>query len=136
MLRVQHITFNPKTSKIALERNPVIENELLIVTGWGFTSSPPTSNPDNLQQLGVKTINNKMCSNQLNRPIPSGQFCTYTRLGEGTCGGDTGGPLTNPYRRLAGIAQSFNYPCGGGRPDVHTEVSVYYQWIQDQCNCL
>ncbi|KAF2904626.1 hypothetical protein ILUMI_01549 [Ignelater luminosus] len=136
VLRVQLINFNPKTRKIELERSPVSENEFLMVTGWGFTSSPPTSNPDNLKELGLLTLNTKVCSSLLNRPIPPGQFCTLPSFGEGTCAGDTGGPLTNPYRRLAGVAQAFNYPCGVGLPDVHLEISNYYQWINDQCNCL
>lgn len=50
--------------------------------------------------------------------------------GEGTCSGDSGGPLT--YNgELVGVVSWGDGPCSETRPDVFTRVFNYLDWIEN-----
>ena len=77
--------------------------ESCILTGWGYTSPirgfPPP--PTDLQRANLTTITNKDCNERGNNVGPK-EICTFTRFGQGACGGDSGNVL-NVIAHIEGI---------------------------------
>lgn len=51
----------------------------------------------------------------------------FTKVGEGICHGDSGGPLIYKGELVALV--SWSYGCASGFPEVDTSVPYYYDWI-------
>ncbi|GBP08083.1 Chymotrypsin-2 [Eumeta japonica] len=83
-----------------------------------------------MQALSLPVFSQDTCKYAMryNREVFDTMFCTFTRIGEGTCHGDSGGPLVKGDK-LAGLV-SWGLPCAVGFPDVHTRISPYVEWIQ------
>lgn len=97
-----------------------------VASGWGYTSYPGWSLPNNLQKVSLSVISNSQCSSYMNN-IYSTSICASGGNGKGVCNGDSGGPLT-AGGKLIGLV-SWGRPCAVGYPDVYTRVSEYISWI-------
>lgn len=103
----------------------------VVLCGWGNLNYGGPS-PDNLQFINLKSLSNEECAaahvdGEL--PIGEGVICTFTKEGEGSCNGDSGGPLSRNGKQI-GIV-SWGYLCAAGKPDVFTRVSAYTEWINE-----
>lgn len=67
-----------------------------IASGWGQTSHPGSA-AANLQWVTLTTLTNADCRSRFSIANAARVFdntiCTFTRSGQGTCMGDSGGPL-------------------------------------------
>ena len=74
---------------IALETEYVgVEN--CMMSGWGYTMFfRGTPLPNDEQRVYLTTITNVDCNNRGSHVGPR-EICTYTRIGQGNCGGDSG----------------------------------------------
>lgn len=74
---------------IALETEYVgVEN--CILTGWGYTMMVRGSPlPNDLQRANLTTLTNEDCNSRGSNVGPR-EICTFTRVGQGACGGDSG----------------------------------------------
>lgn len=113
---------------IPLNNKDIAPGTLLELSGWGYTSYPNITEPNNLQYLQVPSISLEECE-QTEELIFDTQLCTLSPVGQGSCRGDSGGPLVYE-QRLAGIV-SWGRLCALGRPDVYTNVAKYLDWIND-----
>ncbi|XP_021698904.1 chymotrypsin-2 [Aedes aegypti] len=124
------LEFSDGVKSIEYSNEPVPENAILTLTGWGLTSTNGRI-PTKLQTIDLKYISNEECK-QLHgggSEVSIGHICTLTKTGEGACNGDSGGPLT--YNgRLVGVV-NFGVPCAKGFPDAYASVSYYYDWIRE-----
>ncbi|KAF5298664.1 hypothetical protein FQA39_LY11740 [Lamprigera yunnana] len=102
----------------------------LTLTGWGFTSHPSETLPNQLQYVHLKAISLSQCKKKLSTGsfmISSGHVCTYHPEHRGACMGDSGGPLV--YNNAQVGVVSWGIPCAKEYPDVFTSVATYLQWI-------
>lgn len=105
-----------------------------IASGWGHNETNGEL-PEILHFLHLDTLGRGECSIHHNITgngngdfIFNSTLCTFTRLNEGICNGDSGGPLT--YNdEVIGIASWLIYPCGGGWPDQWARVSYFREWV-------
>ncbi|XP_017862340.1 PREDICTED: trypsin-4 [Drosophila arizonae] len=127
LLRTQPgaLTQNPNVSPIALpEAGAVIEeNQLAVVSGWGYMSSTESVLSSTLKYTTVRTVNQERCHNDLryHGGVTDAMFCASARNTD-ACQGDSGGPLT-AQGKLIGIV-SWGVGCADPfYPGVYTRLS-------------
>lgn len=84
----------------------------------------------------MNTITNEECRN-LHTGLNSNlifdhKICTHSPVGQGTCNGDSGSPLTF-NGQVHGIV-SWGVACARGFPDVYDRVFVHRTWITQNTN--
>ncbi|XP_052124857.1 uncharacterized protein LOC113204273 [Frankliniella occidentalis] len=104
------------------------------VTGWGITSFPAGDPSAVLQRLAVETLPVAVCARQLEEPLGPGMVCAAPASVQGTCFGDSGGPLTLEHAGRSYVVGVVSFGVTGCAalphfPDVYTRVSQYLQWI-------
>ncbi|GMH45449.1 hypothetical protein BSKO_13406 [Bryopsis sp. KO-2023] len=105
---------------------------LLRSIGWGRTRQD-SGFSDIAQVVQVDFISRVRCRRKLHRFVPKHQICMGGD-GGGSCQGDDGGPIVLPGKSrandvLVGIVGS-SHECGGSRPDVHTNIVPFSDWIK------
>ncbi|XP_075148331.1 chymotrypsin-2-like [Haematobia irritans] len=123
------IVFNDLTQPIPLPVTPLKDGDEVILTGWGDTVLWGDT-PDNLHKLYTKFVTYENCKEIYAgaEMLDVGHICTYTRVGEGSCHGDSGGPLIS-NGHLVGLV-NWGMPCATGTPDAHASVYYYCDWIK------
>ncbi|XP_055380762.1 chymotrypsin-1-like [Condylostylus longicornis] len=117
--------FNSKVQPIPLNDHKLIAGDILTLTGWGRSSF---GSPDKLQILNVSFVPYDECKKRHGMHgswVGEGHACTLNKAGEGTCNGDSGGPLIL-NDKIAAIV-NWGQPCALGLPDVHADVYYYYE---------
>ncbi|KAF5287777.1 hypothetical protein FQA39_LY15713 [Lamprigera yunnana] len=123
------ISYNDKVQPIPLQIGEVDDGASCVVSGWGYTVYPGGVVPLDLHYVDLVTHPLEKCKTESLYEVFDTNICTYTRHGEGTCHGDSGGPLAANGKQI-GIV-SWGEPCGVGYPDVFTKVSAYVDWINN-----
>ncbi|XP_067010914.2 chymotrypsin-2 [Anabrus simplex] len=101
----------------------------VLVSGWGYSSYPGWTLPNNLQKLNLQLVSNEDCQSRHTGNIYETSVCASAGNGKGVCNGDSGGPLVEASSgELVGIV-SWGRPCAVGYPDVYTRVAKYIDWI-------
>jgi len=123
------IVMNEYTQPIALPTKLLAKGDDVILTGWGSTVLWGDS-PDILQKITLKSIEYEDCVKaHVDTPfVDIGHICTFTQIGEGSCHGDSGGPLIS-NNVLVGLV-NWGLPCAVGLPDVQANVFYYTDWIK------
>ncbi|BET01568.1 protease [Nesidiocoris tenuis] len=105
------------------------------VVGWGVTAFPMGEPSPILQKLDVETLSNFQCAKTIEEPVTLGMLCAAPVNLQGTCFGDSGGPLTvetkSGRRVLIGVVSFGVTGCAvqPAFPDLYTRVSEYLKWI-------
>lgn len=103
-----------------------------VVSGWGQTSHPGSA-AANLMAINTNVITLADCRARHtvgNRAsVFDNTICTFTGAGQGTCMGDSGGPLMQSGTRNVIGAVSWGIACAQGVPDVYARVSSHRAWI-------
>jgi len=101
-----------------------------VASGWGQTSHPGSA-AANLQFVSLSTLTNADCRNRHSAGnaarVHDNTICTFTRAGQGTCMGDSGGPLAVGNTVIGAV--SWGIACAQGFPDVYARVSTHRAWI-------
>ncbi|XP_054259318.1 ovochymase-1-like [Macrosteles quadrilineatus] len=103
--------------------------------GWGFTSFSEGRPSPALLKLQVETISNAECSRLIEEPVSPGMICAASQPLQGTCFGDSGGPLTvTNHEGVSTVIGLVSFGISGcamvpGLPDLYTRVSEYLPWI-------
>ncbi|XP_028164699.1 chymotrypsin-2-like isoform X1 [Ostrinia furnacalis] len=111
--------------------NELEEGDQVILSGFG-AEMPNGESSRTMHVLNLPVFNQETCryAMRYSREVTDTMFCTFTQIGEGTCHGDSGGPLIKNYQ-LVGLV-SWGIPCAVGFPDVHTRIRPYVSWIEEQ----
>ena len=131
------ILFNSHVSPICLPNFDFPIGTTCYVTGWGQLG-PLTGPTDILQETTVPLLDHGICKThfQGNNPVTSDMRCAGT-LGqsEGSCKGDSGGPLTcerDGRWYLVGITSWSNGGCmNQGDPGVFSDALYFRNWIEE-----
>lgn len=90
--------------------------------------------PNNLQIIQLETLSNDECRSSLTTEssefIFDSTLCTFTQAGQGTCSGDSGGPLS-VGGQVIGVASWVIPTCASGWPDAFARVSYFRTWIEN-----
>ncbi|XP_039432139.1 melanization protease 1-like [Culex pipiens pallens] len=121
-----------------LEENLFIDRNVTVV-GWGSTGNETRSRFK--MQTDLVTTSVEECQNDFQlalvaQKVHPNHICakSATELKQGTCGGDSGGPLmtsVNGNWYLIGVV-SLGPPCGKSTlPGVYTRVTSHMSWIKE-----
>ncbi|XP_045487368.1 chymotrypsin-2-like [Pieris rapae] len=131
----EKIKFTDKVKPIEIATEDPEPGEKCKLSGWGYTTQNRQNLPDKLQMLDVKVISEKACKYNFDlrqfektHPITPDHICTFNKVKEGACQGDSGGSLVC-NNKSCGVF-SWIIPCAKGQPDVYTRTSKYATWIK------
>ncbi|KAK4873171.1 hypothetical protein RN001_015200 [Aquatica leii] len=127
------IEFTKYVQPITLEHNFVPDDLECTLSGWGITSYPGSTPPNDLLYFTGKVVNLNQCRESMpptNLLVLNSHICAYASKGIGVCSGDSGGALVANNKQI-GITSWVVY-CATGVPDVYTKVSHYSAWIEEQ----
>jgi trypsin len=85
------IEFNEKTIRaIDFEWREVPDSAVIRLTGWGRTSAGGPI-PDHLQEINLNHISYENCKQRFNgdENVDYGHLCTFNKIGESACNGDS-----------------------------------------------
>ncbi|XP_050421380.1 serine protease filzig-like [Adelges cooleyi] len=105
------------------------------VIGWGITSFPMGDPSPILQKLTVEVLSNFQCARLIGDHVGLGMLCAAAPSLQGTCFGDSGGPLTmqrdTGQNVLIGVVSYGVTGCAirPAFPDLYTRISEYTKWI-------
>ncbi|XP_068623833.1 chymotrypsin-1-like [Battus philenor] len=107
------------------------ENDPIILSGFGANEAFGVSSRE-MYALNLTVFSQKTCryAMRYSKKVVDSMFCTFTKIGEGTCHGDSGGPLVKD-NAIVGLV-SWGIPCAVGFPDVHTRIHSYISWIRSR----
>lgn len=122
-----------RVAKIDLGRVYVAAGTEATITGWGGTRQSGGSLSNKLQYARLRVIGEQQCRSLLPN-IGDWIVCTFTREGQGICGGDSGSPLVHDGKVIGiasfGVGYLPGEGCAAGLPDGFARVSHFYSWIQ------
>ncbi|KAH8382443.1 hypothetical protein KR009_003531 [Drosophila setifemur] len=125
----ESIIFNERTKVVELSSEQPPAGSTVTLTGWG---APEINWPtvEKLHTINLTVIDLEECRNHWDNHtgIGTGHICTYTKEGEGSCSGDSGGPLMWEGK-LVGLV-NWGRACGVGMPDMHANTVYYQDWIR------
>jgi len=127
----RNIVFS-KTISSACLPNPSknYENTPVIAAGWGLDETGRT--PDILQQVELRTMSNRHCSYKWGVILTNNMICADGHY-QGTCSGDSGGPLMVKGREKTVIGVTswgITDICNVNQPSVFARVSSQLEWIK------
>ncbi|KAJ3656525.1 hypothetical protein Zmor_015597 [Zophobas morio] len=104
--------------------------------GWGHTSDEAAEFSNQLQWANVISISNDQCKIYYGNQITETMVCIDgIYYNEGTCMGDSGGPLiqyVRQYRYHAGVASFYSANgCETTDPSGYTRTYPYVEWIKN-----
>lgn len=115
--------------------------ENALFTGWGRIDGVTKERADILKKVRLPVIEKQNCSaayKKFDVDLLPTQICAGGIEEQGTCSGDSGGPLLvpaimdgNSVYVQEGIVSFGPVVCGKGPPDVFTLVKFYMDWILD-----
>jgi len=139
---IYHNAFGLGGNTALLTLPPDNNNQFVGVTctlsGWGRTSAS-NDLPDNLQKVDIPVISTAECNSRVSGigSCHDSQIAVYSSSNaQGSCNGDSGGPMNCPLGGsvVAGVTSwgiSGGGACLPSYPSVYTRTGYYLQWIRD-----
>uniref|UniRef100_A0A8B9XXG3 Kallikrein related peptidase 7 n=1 Tax=Bos mutus grunniens TaxID=30521 RepID=A0A8B9XXG3_BOSMU len=102
------------------------------VSGWGTTTSPDVTFPEELMCTDVKLISPQDCRKVYKDLLGDSMLCAgIPNSRTNACNGDSGGPLMCKGT-VQGVVSWGSFPCGQPNdPGVYTQVCKYVNWIKE-----
>lgn len=127
------LTLNQYVAKIELAQpsQGLFVNEQAIMSGWGVTDGGSTA--ARLRYVQRPVIANNVCAQYYTflGLIIDSTLCVSTVGGQGTCNGDSGGPLTtsNGGVQIGVVSFVAAAGCAAGYPAGFARISSFRDWI-------
>lgn len=126
-----NIVYSSSVQPLPIASNFIGGGVNAVLAGFGFLTIQNRTFSDVLQYVTVTTITNSDCASRMPeflQPEITGRIlCTFTRVGQGLCLGDTGGAVISGNAAIG--LMSFGQACALGVPDGHTRISIFRPWI-------
>lgn len=108
------------------------------VAGWGLTEPNGSETPDTLMKIDLDLVSRPDCVEAYDSATGGGveiteqHICYGAILDEGTCNGDSGGPIYSGNGTVVGIVSFGLQRCAmDGIPSVFADVAANEAWILD-----
>lgn len=129
-------TLNSFVSVVSLPALGVTDQfagQLATVTGWGRTSDGSSATSAQLQSVQNNIITNEVCHAVYGPTVIPSTICMATTGGRGTCGGDSGSPLTialaDNQVQVGIVSFGSTAGCERGFPAGFARITSFRQWI-------
>lgn len=145
----RNIVFNDFVKPICLMSGKLLQKNFLgqtaEVAGWGIYDINEPQMSAVLQTVKLPIVEDERCANGYKKAAPIGQtqMCVGGKVGQDSCGGDSGGPLMKvdidgplgPRYYIIGVVSFGAKFCGETNlPGVYTRISSYIPWIRSHLN--
>ncbi|KAJ3657128.1 hypothetical protein Zmor_016153 [Zophobas morio] len=120
---------------INLPTEEVVDNVETVAIGWGQTDDATAGLASQLNYVTVSTISNTECQLSFTDVIFDNMVCAAGNYNEGTCNGDSGGPLileVDNKQYHVGISSFIsNRGCESTDPSGYTRTFPYAGWVRN-----
>ncbi|XP_044739396.1 chymotrypsin BII-like [Chrysoperla carnea] len=128
-------SINQNVKPIELDSSVIPAGSALTVSGFGAVKTGGSVS-QKLNYVAVKSIANNKCQETYGSTVTNSVICTLGNTVEGTCGGDSGGPLiryVNGSPRHVGVV-SFGAAagCDIGYPSGYSRTESFRSWIRSK----
>ncbi|KOB77421.1 Uncharacterized protein OBRU01_04191 [Operophtera brumata] len=122
LLRVQKPFDLNHVRVIGLHETNLVEGDIVFLSGFGAQKVNGTSSTQ-MHVLTLPVFSQETCKYAMRytREVADCMFCTFTKIGQGTCSDD----------KLVGLV-SWGIPCARGFPDVHARITPFFKWIRSE----
>ncbi|XP_011503595.1 PREDICTED: proclotting enzyme-like [Ceratosolen solmsi marchali] len=140
------ITFNEYIKPICMMKAKLLKKNFIgqaaEVAGWGVydINEPQMSSVLQTVKLPIVEIERCVIGYKIAAPIGYNQLCVGGKVGQDSCGGDSGGPLMKvdvdgplgPRYYIIGIVSFGAKLCGETNlPGVYTKIASYMPWVYE-----
>lgn len=122
-----HIVFSNSIQPIGIMKQPPATGTWITIIGWGDTVYEGDLSPD-LKYAFLQVLPNWQCKRMFKKYVSDTLGCGLGVPGEGTCNGDSGGPLIQDGK-MVGVS-SWGLRCAAGYPDTFTKLYLYLDWVR------
>ncbi|CAH2040640.1 unnamed protein product, partial [Iphiclides podalirius] len=131
MISIKGLFHSNNIHILKLPETQLQDGDPIILSGFGANQAYGVSSRQ-MYALNLTVFCQKTCrfAMRYTKEVTDSMFCTFSKIGQGTCHGDSGGPLVKD-NVLVGLV-SWGIPCAVGFPDVHTRTYHYVDWILSQ----
>jgi secreted trypsin-like serine protease len=128
-------TGNVGAVKLADQESDAQPGDTVTASGWGRPSDSDPGISNVLRKVDVEVITNALCAQTYGSAIvTAGNICTDATGGQGTCNGDSGGPLTtlegDEYVTYGITSFGSSAGCESGAPAAFSRVAFFRDWIR------
>ncbi|NWS49783.1 KLK8 protein, partial [Probosciger aterrimus] len=123
---------NKQVKPLPLATHCPVPGKTCQISGWGSTTSPEVTFPEDLHCTKVTIISEDQCRRIYPDSITANMVCAgESRSRADSCQGDSGGPLMCDGR-LQGIVSWGPGVCGDPKkPGVYVNLCKYKRWLQE-----
>uniref|UniRef100_A0A8B9C4M8 Peptidase S1 domain-containing protein n=1 Tax=Anser brachyrhynchus TaxID=132585 RepID=A0A8B9C4M8_9AVES len=129
---LQPVHINERVKPLPLASHCPVPGKTCQISGWGSTTSPEVTFPEDLHCAKVTIVSEEQCRRIYPGSITPNMVCAgEPRNRADSCQGDSGGPLVCDGR-LQGIVSWGPGVCGDPqKPGVYVNLCKYTRWIQE-----
>nr|XP_015835202.1 PREDICTED: serine protease H115 isoform X1 [Tribolium castaneum] len=130
------IEYSDYIQPILLPTAELVDYSVVVALGWGQTSDEDAGNVSDLHRVSITVLSNQECRNTYGTQIIEEMVCAEGNYNQGTCHGDSGGPLIQyVYGQSAthvGVSSFFSgNGCESTDPSGFTRTFPYVEWIRN-----
>ncbi|XP_063599993.1 chymotrypsin BII-like [Penaeus indicus] len=125
------VDFTESIAPVKLPSSDISVGTTVTPTGWGRPADSADGISNVLRQVDVPVMASEDCD-KVYGIIGEGQVCVDTTGGQGTCHGDSGGPLNLNGMTYGVTSFGSSVGCEAGEPDAFTRVFYYLDWIEEK----
>ncbi|XP_047486377.1 chymotrypsin BII-like [Penaeus chinensis] len=125
------VDFTESIAPVKLPSSDISVGTTATPTGWGRPADSADGISNVLRQVDVPVMASEDCD-KVYGIIGKGQVCVDTTGGQGTCHGDSGGPLNLNGMTYGVTSFGSSVGCEAGEPDAFTRVFYYLDWIEEK----
>uniref|UniRef100_A0AAR5PUT3 Peptidase S1 domain-containing protein n=1 Tax=Dendroctonus ponderosae TaxID=77166 RepID=A0AAR5PUT3_DENPD len=130
------LTANIQPIEIPEDDSQDYAGETSLVTGWGRPSETVAGISPVLNELTSHVMSNYPCRLAYLGYVEDSNICMSSYLGNATCSGDSGGPLTVDGVQVGVVSFGSGWGCAQGFPSVFARVTYYLDWIRENLKAI